>query len=71
MNGNVNVGEALQDIYKARIGVLECMGQWEWLQETFNGPKELKTLKYNAWAPLVKPVPCFKEWEHPKRPKFH
>ena len=42
------------------------MGDWEWLQVAFNGPKEKKTLKYNAWAPLVKLVPCFKEWEGPK-----
>ena len=42
------------------------MGEWEWLQEAINGPKEKKTLKYNAWVPLVKPTPCFKEWECPK-----
>ena len=46
------------------------MCEWEWLQATFNGPKEQKTLKYNAWEPVVKPIPCFKEWEHPKDKKF-
>ena len=44
----------------------ECIGEWEWLLETFNGPKEPKTLKYNAWVPLIKLVPYFKEWENPK-----
>ena len=50
--------------------MIECMGECEWLQATINGPKEPKTLKYNAWVPLVKPVPCFKEWEHPKDKNF-
>ena len=43
--------------------MVECMGEWEWLQEAINGPKDQKTLKYNAWAYLVKPVPYFKDWE--------
>ena len=57
MNGHVNMGEACQDMNKGILGMLECMGEWEWLQEAFNGPKEKKTLKYNAWESLVKLVP--------------
>ena len=37
---------------------------------SFNGPKEKQTLKYNAWVPLVKPIPYFKEWEHTKDLNF-
>ena len=48
-----------------RIGLLECMGEWAWIYAPFNGPKQTKTLKYNAWAPLVKLTPCLKEWEFP------
>ena len=48
MNGHVNMGELCQDINKDSLGMLECMGEWEWLQEAFNCPKEKKTLKYNA-----------------------
>ena len=46
--------------------MLQCMGEWEWLQETFNGPKMPKTTQMHAWEPLVKPVPYFKEQEHLK-----
>ena len=46
--------------------MLECMGEWEWLYAAINGPKEQKMLKYNAWVPLVKLVPRFKEWEFTK-----
>ena len=42
------------------------MSEWEWLQEAFNGSKEQKKLNDNVWETMVKPVPCFKEWEHPK-----
>ena len=66
MNGHVNVGESFQYINEARIGVIECMGEWEWLQEAINGQNKQKTLKYNAWVPLFKPIPYFKEWEFPK-----
>ena len=45
---------------------MECMGEWEWLQAVINGPKEPNTLKYNAWEPLAKLVPYFKEWEKTK-----
>ena len=60
------MGEACRVINKGMLGILECMGEWEWHQVAFNGPKEPKTLKYNAWEPLVKPVPFLKEWECPK-----
>ena len=60
----MNMDESLWDINYGMIGVMECMGEWEWLQETINGPKKPKTLKYHAWAPLVKTIPYLKEWEH-------
>ena len=65
-NGHVNVVEVCYDICEGMIGVMECMGEWEWLQEAINGPREPKTLKYNAWVPLFKPIPYFKQWEFPK-----
>ena len=46
------------------------MGEWEWLYETFNGPKEKQTLKYNAWDLLLKQDPYFMEWECPKEKKI-
>ena len=43
MNGHVNVVEEFYDIKSDIIGVVEWMGEWEWLQAAFNGPKGPKT----------------------------
>ena len=66
MNAYVNMDGAFYDINEGRVGMGECMGEWEFLQAEINGPKEKKTTKYHAWVLLGNQFPCFMEWERTK-----
>ena len=40
MNASVNMDGACQEINEGRLGVVDCMGEWEWLQAAINGQEE-------------------------------